>query len=317
MGNGALATTEQKSGGIMDMNGGAGEMAMRLADMENKLTVVREFFKRQMIKDFDYGVIPGTDKPTLYKAGAEKLLTLYGLTYITKDKKRDSDGFSDHLIAQITVQILHAGVVLAEGVGEASTYESKYRYRWVFENDLPRDADKSTLISKTFESKKTGKEYTRYRLDNPDLADQWNTVMKMAKKRALVDGVLSATRTSGIFSQAEGDMDAWMEGDEIPKTERMQKQKTAPTAADEKSQGFNPSTSGGMITIAQKNKILYDADKKHIKAEDIEAIVKSTKQKPIAELTKSEASAVIDWLGKISESDLQDLVIDIAMDGDK
>lgn len=27
------------------------------------------------------------------------------------------------------------------------------------------------------------------------------TILKMAKKRAIVDGVLSATRTSGIFSQ--------------------------------------------------------------------------------------------------------------------
>ena len=35
-----------------------------------------------------------------------------------------------------------------------------------------------------------------------------NTILKMAKKRALIDAVLSATRTSGIFSQ---DLDVWKE----------------------------------------------------------------------------------------------------------
>ena len=50
-------------------------------------------------------------------------------------------------------------------------------------------------------------------------------------------------------------------------------------------------------------------------AADIEAIVQHTKGKPIEQLTKMEASAVIDWLGKTTKDDLQDLIIDLAMDG--
>ena len=38
-------------------------------------------FVRQVMKDgVDYGTVPGTDKPTLLKPGAEKLTTLFGLT---------------------------------------------------------------------------------------------------------------------------------------------------------------------------------------------------------------------------------------------
>ena len=72
-----------------------------------------------------------------------------------------------------------------------------------------------------------------------------------------------------------------------------------------------------MITIAQKNKIQYDAEKKNVKPADIETIIQAEKKKPIAELTKAEASAIIDWLSKVSEEDLQDLLVDLAMGGGK
>jgi hypothetical protein len=312
--NGSMTTTEQKSGGIMDMTGGmSGEMAGRLNEMRVKLDLVQQFFKGVMEKDLDYGIIPGTQKPSLLKPGAEKLCELYGFAPVVKEKKETRDFNTGYYLAELTMQVVHrqSGSIIAEGVGEASSYESKYRFRWLFDNELPKNVDKSGLIQKTFASK-NGKEYTKYRTENIDLIDQWNTVLKMAKKRALVDAVLSATRTSGIFSQSEDEMDAWIEGETDDKLEKV---KSAPKAADEKSPAFNPSASGGIITLAQRNKIQYDAEKKHVKAEDIEAIVKSTKQKPIAELTKAEASAVIDWLGKISESELQDLVIETTMDG--
>lgn len=317
MSNGSMATTEQKSGGIMDMSGGmSGEMASRLNEMRVKLDLVQQFFKDIMVKDLDYGIIPGTDKPCLYKPGAEKLCELYGFSPIVKEKKETRDLATGYYLAQVTMQIIHrnSGAIIAEGVGECSSFESKYHYRWVYESDLKRQKiDPAGVFSKVFENKSSKQEYTKYRLDNPDLIDQWNTVLKMAKKRALVDAVLSSTRTSGIFSQSEGEMDAWMEGDEIPKQEKLEKKKAAPSAADEKAT-FNPSASGGMITIAQKNKIQYDAAARKVKAEQIDAIVKSTKGKHIDGLTKVEASAVIDWLSKVSEADLQDLVIEAAMD---
>ena len=41
--------------------------------------VMVAFVKAQMQKDVDYGVIPGTKKPTLLKPGAEKLCRLFNL----------------------------------------------------------------------------------------------------------------------------------------------------------------------------------------------------------------------------------------------
>ena len=37
--------------------------------------------------------------------------------------------------------------------------------------------------------------------ENPDIADVYNTVLKMAKKRAMVDAVLTITAASDIFTQ--------------------------------------------------------------------------------------------------------------------
>ena len=319
MSNGALATTEQKSSGIMDMSGGmSGEMAARLNEMKLKLSMVQNFMKEVMDEGFDYGIIPGTDKPCLFKPGAEKMLAVYGFSSIVKEKKETRDLKTGYYLAEITMQIIHrgTGAIIAEGVGECSSFESKYRYRWMFENELPKGTDKTGLVIKEWESKDKTKTYAKYRMENSDLIDQWNTVLKMAKKRALVDATLTATGTSGIFNQTVDEMDDWMGKEDDGRLTKLQKKKNVPTAADEKS-SFNPTAGSGMITIAQKNKIQYDAEKKNVKPADIEAIIQAEKKKPIAELTKAEASAIIDWLSKVSEEDLQDLLVDLAMGGGK
>ncbi len=49
-------------------------------------------------------------------------------------------------------------------------------------------------------------------VENPDLADVWNTVRKMAEKRAMVAAVLVGTGCSSIFTQdleEQRDYDSW------------------------------------------------------------------------------------------------------------
>ena len=314
MGN---ALVNQSTGEVVDITaGGSGEMAVLLAEMESKLKLVQSFFRRVMRKDTDFGIIPGTDKPSLLKPGAEKLLALYNFASVVKEKNEVRDLKTGYYQAQLVIQIVHrgTGVVIAEGVGEASSFESKYRYRWVFESDVPKGIDLESLTSKTFTSKKTGKEYQRYRLENADIIDQWNTVLKMAKKRALVDATLSATGTSGIFSQSEDEMDAWIEGESDMK-EKMEKKRSAPQASDERATFQPPPSRGGKITEKQIGKILGDAQRKGMDEAGIKTIVQFVKQKPLNELTTAEASAVIDFIAKTDEDGLQDLISSAASSG--
>jgi hypothetical protein len=209
------------------------------------------------------------------------------------------------------------GTIIAEGVGEASSFESKYRYRWVYESDVPKGLEKDALVSKVFKNKKTGAEYAKYRIENTDLIDQWNTILKMAKKRALVDAVLSATRSSSIFSQSEDEMEAWLEGEgsEAPK-EKFEKQRNTPKASDERASFTPPSGSSNKISDKQYGKIIGDAKRKGIDEDGIKDIVLFVKKKPINELSTAEASAVIDFIGKTDEEGLQDLIMAAALPGD-
>lgn len=312
MANGEVVALPTQSADIMDITGGAGEMKARLDSMKQKLSLVQDFFKSIMEKDLDFGVIPGTDKPTLYKPGAEKLLELYGFAPIIKEKKETRDISTGYYHAELVIQVIHrnTGMIIAEGVGEACSYESKYRYRWVFEREVPNGVDRTALQAKTFERKKDGKEFTKYRIENVDLIDQWNTVLKMAKKRALVDVTLSATRTSGIFSQSEDEMDAWIDGDSDERIkDRLEKKKPKASTADEKAD-FDPYKADGAadpnaLTSSQYGKIIGDAKRKGVDEAGIKAIVVFTKKKTINKLTKSEASAVIEFLAKTDQTELQ------------
>ena len=193
-------------------------MSSRLATMRNKLDITQQFFREVMVPEVDYGTIPGTPKPTLYKPGAEKLCELYGFAIEMADKREERDFKTGFYLAEVTVRLRHrcTGQVVAEGVGEANVYEAKYRWRWVGERDLPKGMDKENLLAKEFSSRDGGSKWSKYRIENADLFDQWNTVLKMAKKRALVDATLSATRSSGIFSQSEDDFEAYIMGEGTP-----------------------------------------------------------------------------------------------------
>ncbi len=158
------------------------------------------------------------------------------------------------------MRLIHraTGIVIGEGVGSANTYESRYRWRWFSEKDLPKDVIKEDLVSK----EKTGKygAYVQYRMDNDDMFSIWNTVLKMAKKRALVDVTLAATRSSGIFAQTEKELEAYLNGED-PEAEPENTQsppstntRQAPPPSNARS---NPPVGAtGTITPVNKNRVL-------------------------------------------------------------
>ena len=205
------------------------ELRARLEEMKAERGLVATFMKDVMEEstpgttDGDYGVIPGTDKPTLFKPGAEKLCELYGYAPTIKHKEELRDNESGHYRVVMTIALVQkgTGTVVAEGIGECNTREARYFYRWTPEWELNKFPDllslKDTFKKQTREwkDKKTGakRSGTFYRVENDDLFTLWNTVLKMAKKRALVDAVLSATRSSGIFSQSADSLHDWIEAE--------------------------------------------------------------------------------------------------------
>lgn len=172
----------------------------------------------------DYGVIPGTKKKTLLKSGADKLCEVYGLydEYETISTVEDWDkGLFDYTL-KCVLKSRRDDSVVGTGVGSCSSWESKYRYREA-KRTCPA-CGKATIIAGKAEYgggflcwKKEGKsdgcgakykdddrkitDQVQGRVENPDIADSKNTVLKMAKKRAKIDATIGATRSAGIFTQ--------------------------------------------------------------------------------------------------------------------
>lgn len=258
-----LQVLPQSSGGntgggaLVDLEfGSVADFRKRLVDMKQKYNFLQEFFKEIMVKDEDFGTVPGTQKPTLYKPGAEKLCELYGFAAHIKNKTEERDFDTGYYRVEYTLQLVHrsSGVVVGEGPGECSTFESKYRYRWVSENKVPSYLDKEDLL---FEEKEGNYgPYRSYRIQNEDLFSQWNTVLKMAYKRAYVGLTLQCTRSSGIFTQEESEMDEYAD---VPEEDRKKaKGRTANANSGRyqggaQQQGGSRPASGG---AAQKNRVL-------------------------------------------------------------
>jgi len=108
-------------------------------------------FSKSILKsDLDYGVIPGTPKPSLYKPGAEKLRFVYGLgcEFECIDKIVDLDKpFVDYSY-RCTIRS-RQGQVLSQCEGNCNSLEAKFGYLWKTISELAEGTDISNLPTKT------------------------------------------------------------------------------------------------------------------------------------------------------------------------
>ncbi len=171
-------------------------------------TMLNSIFKNIMQKGTDYDTIPGTQKPTLLKPGSELLRMAFNLNFKTEIDTILEDWDKGRFYYQAKTHFYNKnGGYVGTGIGSANSEETRYSSRWVFESDIPEGVDRASLKSKTRISK-NNKEYKVY-LVEPGLAEkatQINTLQKMAKKRSFVDGILSITGASRIFTQDIEDM---------------------------------------------------------------------------------------------------------------
>lgn len=132
---------------------------------KQRIEELQEFVQEVMIKGIDYGLIHGFSKPTLLKPGAEKLCDVFGFSKTAEVVNRIEQWESGIFAYEVKTTLIRKdnGVVEAEGLGACNSKEASFQQQ-----------DPYTIV---------------------------NTVLKMAKKRALIDAVLSATRSSGLFTQ--------------------------------------------------------------------------------------------------------------------
>lgn len=165
---------------VIDGSGAALESWNTIDDIKARLSYVRQVY-REILREgvsADYGSLPGTrERKILFKPGAEKLCMVFRLTphYEVAYEPLGGEHFRTRVIC--TLRHIESGNQWGSGMASCSTMEKKYRYRWV-----------------------NGRQ-----VDNPEIADLYNTVDKMAAKRAYVAAVISATGVSDMFTQDIGD----------------------------------------------------------------------------------------------------------------
>lgn len=128
-------------------------------------TDIEEIIAKYLKLGIDYDKIPGCgQKAVLLKAGAEHLAEIMGFRTTTAVINRVEDFTQKFVLYEVQISVLNGeGKIIAEGLGSCNSKERKYL--------------------------------------KGDFATQLNTVLKMAKKRAYVDAILSATGSSRIFTQ--------------------------------------------------------------------------------------------------------------------
>jgi len=199
------------------------EGAMSVDALLHQVALIQSAMSKAMKEGEHFGVIPGTNKPSLLKSGAEKLSMLFRIAPKYRIERVMSPNGHREYEVECDLYSINTGVFLGSGTGNCNTLEAKYRYR--SENTgkpVPQEywdsRDSDILGGRQFKAKKKDKRwliFEQVEYDNP--ADYYNTVKKMAKKRAFVDAVLTVTAASDIFTQDVEDLPPEILGKESEK----------------------------------------------------------------------------------------------------
>jgi len=175
------------------------DQPLTVMEVREHVQLIQQVLQGVMINGIHYGTIPGAgDKPILFKPGAEKIMATFRLA---ADPQVEDYGTDDHAHFRVIVRLLApSGRFVGAGVGECSGAETKYRWRAaVCASEFDEaPADRRRQVWKKGYGAKSDYQIDQVWTNGPDLA---NTILKMAKKRALVDAVLTVTAASDIFSQ--------------------------------------------------------------------------------------------------------------------
>lgn len=209
-----------------------------------QVNLIQEVMKSVMKDGVHYGVIPGTPKPSLYKPGAEKILSTFHIAIepIVEDLSTPDEA---HYRVITRATAMGSATFLGSGVGEASSAEEKYQWREVVCDEeweaTPEDR-KRIKWKKGF----GGKPAYSVRQVRTNVADIANTVLKMAKKRSQMDVTLTVTAASDVFAQDIEDLPeevrgAVMEGGEpVIQIQQAQRVEPKPVAQPQPSNGGKP-----------------------------------------------------------------------------
>jgi len=173
---------------------------MSVHEVMNQSLTIHEILTRVMVDGIHYGVIPGTEKPTLYQAGAEKICATFRLApkYDVEDLCDPAENFYRYRV-KCSLYTIRDGFFVGSAIGEASSAEEKYQWE-------------KAVCQKHWDTTDPNRRRIKFRRskDHPDgfeeilqvqrnCADLANTVLKIAVKRSFTSAAKGATAASDLL----------------------------------------------------------------------------------------------------------------------
>ncbi len=232
-----------------------------------RLEAYKHFAQSQLKFEEHYDVLPAekwkckglsTDQiladPSIKKfmeqSGADMFLAAWGLGFEPEIIASTRDFDKPFFEYKIKGWIVHPGTQtrLWSEVASCSSNEVKYRWRWVDAKELKNNPDfiginKDALKQKQFKNNR-GDWETKYRVQNPDIADIDNTIFQMASKRAKVKVVRCFFNVTKYFNQPIEEAGPQFGTDDSPEGETPEEPKTRPAPSGEKGKKAAPLPSG-------------------------------------------------------------------------
>lgn len=192
----------------------------RIQESVEILKLMRTFVKDAMQDGLDYGEIPGTGKATLLLPGAQKVAMYYNTApeYVIQATEL-KDGHVEYIVTCSLLSRI-TGEKVAGGVGSCTSMEGKYRYRNQAYKCPSCGAEAIRRSKKEYGggwycNKKENGCGSKFaadapaimsqpepgQIENPNVWDQRNTILKMAKKRAQVDAAMGLGCLAELFTQ--------------------------------------------------------------------------------------------------------------------
>lgn len=204
------------------------------------------YISNAMKEGRDYGIIPGTEKKSLWKAGAEKLCSFFGYSFqilpvetVLDWTGKNTDGEPFFFFRHKCI-LRHGAVLVGDTEASCNSFEKKYRWR-EGKRRCPKCHRETIFRSKPRKDDLPGKSMGFYcwekkggcgtqftandtsitnqqvgMVKNDEIFDQVNTIQKMSEKRSLVGTTIIACNASEFFALLDTDDDDVIDGDYRP-----------------------------------------------------------------------------------------------------
>lgn len=170
-----------------------------IEERKQEIALLQKLVKGSLVRGIDFGRVPGTPSDSLWDPGANAIINAFNCR-VGQRRVLSLREAIDRLSVVIEVPIISrdTGQEVGSGIGAASTMETKHKYRWVSEGEAVQLGYALEAL-KQRTNKDTGE--VEYRIRNPEHDELLNTIIKIASKRAEVDGAESLPGVASVLRE--------------------------------------------------------------------------------------------------------------------